>query len=196
MNSLKHSILIAIILLSINLGFGQNYSLNSIKIGVGIGVNEGVKETGVGIPISIGFQKSLWKDRSHLCPHLVTSNFKPLFITDTRDQYYRVTILGLNGYLDLLKKESAALYVGSGLFVNYTRGLLGTGGFPEAGNNQSEYFRKFYYGGFLGCGLKITPRNSRVNYDIAPLNAYIGSNHYLLLFFQFGIEIKLNAKSQ
>jgi len=170
------------------------YSNSSIKIGAGIGFNEGMKEMGMGSLLTIGYQKSFWRDRFRLNPHIIATGFFSFGVTDTRDQYYRITLLGVNGYLDFIKKDFASLFIGAGGFVNYTRGLLGTGGFPEAENTSSNYFFKFYYGCYLGAGLRITPRKSRIAYELTPVNAYFGNDHFILGFLKFGVDIKLNIK--
>lgn len=177
-------------------GVGQEYSTHSFKVAAGLGFNEGIKEMGMGPLLTFGYQKSLWKDRFRLNPHIIATGFFPFGVTDTRDQYYRITLIGVNGYLDFIKKDFASLFIGSGCFVNYTRGLLGTGGFPEAGNNQSDYYFKLYYGGYVGAGLRITPRNRRVNYELTPVNVYFGNDRFILGFIKFGVDIKLKERSK
>jgi hypothetical protein len=175
---------------------GQDYSTHSFKVAAGLGFNEGPKEMGMGPMLILGYQKSFWKDRCRLSPHIIATGFFPFGVTDTRDQYYRITLLGVNGYLDFIKKDFASLFIGGGGFVNYTRGLLGTGGFPEAGNNQSDYYFKIYYGGYAGAGLRITPKNSRVAYELTPVNVYFGNDYFVLGFFKFGVDIKLKERTK
>ncbi|MCF6331760.1 MAG: hypothetical protein L3J11_00635 [Draconibacterium sp.] len=83
--------------------FAQEYSNESLKFGIGFGINEGNQEIGVGTIVSFGYQKSIWNDRVRINPNIMTGNFRPFGITDTRDQYYRITTFGMNGYLDLIK---------------------------------------------------------------------------------------------
>lgn len=174
--------------------FSQEYSGNSLKLGVGLGVNEGKRETGVGGIFTFGYQKSVWKDNLRIGPAITTGSFFPFGITDVRDQYFRISSLGLNGYLDLLKYKGVSIFIGTGGFINYTRGLLGTGGWHDEPINSSEYYFKFYYGGTLGCGIRIDPPKSKIAYEIAPLNINFGNDYFMLGFFRFGIDLKLNKK--
>lgn len=192
----KIQLLFVGLLLSSTLLYGQesDFSNSSLKAGIGIGINEGEREIGMGTLFFFGYQKSMWKDRLRINPNLTIGGFTPFTITDTRDQYYRITSLGINGYLDALKYKSVSIFVGTGAFLNYSRGLLGTGGWPEAGNSSSEYFFKLYYGGYVGAGLRINPTNSRFAYELAPINVQLGNNRFVLGFLKFGIDIKLKKQ--
>jgi len=168
------------------------FSKSALKLGVGIGFNEGKRENGMGTLFSFGYQKSFWKDnRLRINPNLTIGGFMPFIITDTRDQYYRITTFSITGYLDPLKFKSIALFIGAGPFINYSRGLLGTGGW--AGYSDSEYFFRLYYGGYVGAGLRINPKNSRFAYEFAPINIMAGNNSFVLGFLKIGIDIKLTA---
>lgn len=177
-------------------GSTQEYSNESLKFGIGFGINEGQQETGVGTILSFGYQNSIWNDRVRINPNIMTGNFIPFGITDTRDQYYRITTIGMNGYLDLLKYKAFSIFVGTGAFVNYSRGLLGTGGWPEAGNTQSAYFFKMYYGGCLAGGIRINPKNSKLAYELTPFNIFFGNEYYFMGVLKFGIDLKLNQQNK
>ncbi len=170
----------------------QEYSNNSLKFGVGLGMNEGLHETGMGGLVSFGLQKSVWKDRVRINPNIIVGNLTPFAITDKRDQFYRITNLGINGYLDVLKYKWVSLFIGVGTSINYSRGLLGTGGWPEAGNTGSDYLFKLYFAGNFGGGIRINPPNSKVAFEIAPFNFYFGNDHFMLGFLRFGVDLKLN----
>jgi hypothetical protein len=186
-------IIIAIITLSSEV-IGQKYSDNSLKIGIGLGINEGLKETGMGALVSFGYQRSIFNDRVRINPNFVTGGFYPFGITDTRDQYYRVTSVGINGYLDAIKFKSVSLFIGAGGQINYSRGLLGTGGWPEEGNTSSEYFFKLYYGGYLTGGIRVSSPDHKIAYEFSPFNICFGNDNFFIAFFKFGIDIKLNKK--
>jgi hypothetical protein len=180
-------------LIIINLdGFAQEYSSNSIKTGIGIGMSEGIRETGIGSIVSLGYQKSLWQNRLRINPYILSGGFFPFGVTDVRDQYFKITSLGVNGYLDILKYKSVSIFIGAGGLVNYTRGLFGTGGMPESGITSSEYFFKLYYGGYLGGGLRINPAKSRFAYELTPFNICFGNDYFVMAYFKFGIDINLN----
>jgi len=172
----------------------QEYSNDGFKVGVGLGTNEGLSEIGMGTLFSFGYQKSVWKERLRINPNIMTGGFLPYAVTDVEDQYYRITSLGLNGYLDALKYKAFSIFVGAGGFINYSRGLFGTGGWPHEGNNGSEYFFKLYYGGYLGGGIRINPKNKRIAYELTPINVCLGNDYFTLGFLKFGIDIKINKK--
>ena len=170
----------------------QSFSIKSIKTSFGIGMNEGDDEIGVGTIFSLAYQKAVWKNRLRLGPYIVTGGFIPFGITDTRLQFYRITSLGFNGYLDVLKYKPVSLFIWGGGFVNYSRGLLGTGGHPRDGNTGSDYFLNIYGGGSFGAGIRIDPPKSRIAYEITPFNFNFGNNNFMLAYIRVGVDIKLN----
>ena len=172
----------------------QVYSKNSLKIGLGLGMNEGNREMGMGTLVSFGYQKSVYNDRLRINPNFMTGGFFPFGITDTRDQYYRITSLGVDGYLDVIKFKPISLFIVAGGLVNYTRGLLGTGGFPEAGNTSSDYLFKLYYGGHVAWGIRVNPPRNRIAYEITPINICFGNDQFFMGFIKVAIDIKLNNK--
>lgn len=116
--------------------------------------------------------------------------FLPIAITDTRDQFYRITSLELNIHYDLIKYKNISIVTSGGGFINYSRGLLGTGGSPEENNNNSEYFYSLYFGGSASLGLRITPPNSKLAYEIRPVNIHLGYKEFILGYLMFGIDFK------
>ncbi len=168
------------------------FKRSSIKTGIAIGINEGKRETGNGILYSIGWQKSIGeKKRARINPNLMIGGFSPVLITDTRDQFYRITSLGLNIHYDLIKYNAISIVTTAGGFINYSRGLLGTGGRPSANNNKSEYFNSLYFGGNASIGLRIDQKNSKLAYEIRPINIQAGNKEFILVYFMFGIDVKL-----
>lgn len=138
---------IVIFLLSGNILHSQEtgFKRTSLKTGIGLAFNNGLRETGMGLIYSIGWQKSYGKkSKLRLNPNMIIGAFLPIGITDTRDQFYRITSLGLNLHYDLIKHKAISIVTTGGGFVNYSRGLLGTGGWPEANNNNSQYFSSLY----------------------------------------------------
>ena len=168
------------------------FKRTSIRTGIGIGLNQGKEETGSGLIYSIGWQKSFGKkNKLRFNPNLIIGGFLPIGITDTRDQFYRITSLGLNLHYDLIKYKAFSLVPTGGAFANYSRGLLGTGGWPEANNDNSEYFTSFYYGGNVSLGIRINRKDSRLAYEFRPLNIQFGNDYFVLSYLMFGIDIKL-----
>ena len=185
---------VIIFLFTINNIFSQEieFKNSSIRTGVGIGINEGQREIGNGLVYSIGWQKSFGeKSKIRINPNMTFGGFLPIGITDTRDQFYRITSLGLNIHYDLIRYKAISIVTTGGGFINYSRGLLGTGGWPEANNNSSEYFYSLYYGGNVSIGLRIDPKKSKLAYEIRPINIHFGNNGFMLGYLMFGIDFKL-----
>ncbi len=173
----------------------KKFERSSIRTGIGIGINDGHQETGLGLIYSLGWQKSYGeKNKFRLNPNMIIGGFKPIMITDTRDQFYRITSLGLNVHYDLVKYKAVSIVTTGGGFFNYSRGLLGTGGMLEANNNHSEYFNSFYLGGNISLGLRINREDSKLAYEIRPLNIQFGNDYFLLGYLMFGIDIKLEKR--
>jgi len=186
---------IFILLIIANPLYAQETEFNRtiIRTGIGIGINEGHWEMGMGLLYSIGVQKSYGAtERIRINPNLLIGGFLPIAITDTRDQFYRISSLGLNIHYDLIRYKAVSIVTTAGAFLNYSRGLLGTGGWPEANNNNSEYFFNLYFGGNLSIGLRINPKNSRLAYEFRPLNIQFGTDYFLLAYTMIGIDFKLS----
>lgn len=181
------------LLLMGNLSFAQDpeFKRTSLKTGIGIGSNEGEKETGMGLLYSVGWQKSYGKkNKLRLNPNMVFGGFLPIGITDTRDQFYRITSTGLDIHYDLIKRNAISIVTTGGGFVNYSRGLLGTGGMSEDNNNSSTYIYSFYFGGKVSAGIRIDPKNSKLAYEFRPVNVQFGNKGFVLGYFMFGIDFK------
>ncbi len=196
MKELKNKIIIGIIALltiGINLCSAQNYGFkeNSLKTGIGFGFNEGERETGIGLVYSIGLQKTVGrKQRLRLNPNLMIGGFIPFGITDTRDQFYRMTTLGYNLHYDLVKYKAVSIVTAIGPFVSYSRGLLGTGGDGYVRNNNSEFFNSFYFGGNFSIGLRIDSPKRKIAYEIRPISGMVGNNFFTLGYVMFGMDFK------
>lgn len=175
----------------VSYGQSQEFSRNSIKAGLGIGFNDGERETGLGTLFFLGYQRSYWNDRIRVNPNVTLGGFTSIGITDTRRQFYRITSLGVNGYIDAIKYRSISLFVGTGIFANYSRGLLGTGG--EIGFAESEYFYKLYYGGVGTAGIRVSPKNHRLAYEFCPVSVQFGTDGFLLGYMKFGVDFKLGG---
>jgi len=190
-------LILMIFILTMNNIFSQEieFKKSSIRTGVGIGVNEGQREIGLGLVYSIGWQKCIGeKNKLRINPNLTFGGFLPFAITDTRDQFYKISLLGLNIHYDLIKYKAISIITTVGGFLNYSRGLLGTGGWPEENNNWSEYFYSIYFGYNASIGLRINPKKSKLAYEIRPINIHNGNNGFVLSYFMFGIDFKLKKK--
>jgi hypothetical protein len=190
--------IIAVLILGLtsatNLVYAQDleFKNSSISTGLGIGLNEGLRETGLGIVYSVGWQKSVGeKSKLRINPNMSFGGFLPIGVTDTRDQFYRITSLGLNFHYDIITYRSLSIVTTGGGFFNYSRGLLGTGGWPEANNTSSDYFFTGYFGGNASLGLRIDPKRSKIAYKITPINIHLGNKDFLLAYLMVGIDFKL-----
>ena len=168
------------------------FKRSSIRAGIGIGLNEGQREIGSGLVYSIGWQKSCGaKSKLRINPNMTFGGFLPIAITDTRDQFFRITSLGLNIHYDIIKYKAVSIVTTGGGFINYSRGLLGTGGWPEANHTNSQYFYTIYFGGNASFGLRIDPKSSKLAYEIRPINIHFGNKGFLLGYMMFVIDFKL-----
>jgi hypothetical protein len=198
----KTSRLATLILTSfiIVLAAGNNYvysqdiefKKSSISTGLGIGVNEGLREIGLGLIYSVGWQKSLGeKNKLRINPNMMFGGFLPIGIIHTRDQFFRITSLGLNFHYDLLRYKAVSIVTTGGGFMNYSRGLLGTGGSRDTNSISSDYFTTVYFGGNASIGLRIDPSRSKIAYKITPINIHLGNKDFLLAYLMVGIDFKL-----
>lgn len=186
---MKLLILLFIISLKIN-GQENEFTRSSIKTGIGVGINDGIEETGLGFLYSIGYQKNFGKkEKFRISPNLLYGGFSSNGISDTREQFFRITSLGLNVNYDLIRYKSVSLLITTGGFLNYSRGLFGTGGENEIRN--SRYFNQLYFGGSAGIGIRINPTKSRFSYELKPLNVQIGNKGFVLGYMMFGLDIKI-----
>jgi len=165
---------------------------SSIRTGVGIGANEGLREIGLGLIYSIGWQRSLGeKNKLRINPNMMFGGFLPIGIMHTRDQFYRITSLGLNFHYDLFTYKAVSIVTTGGGFINYSRGLLGTGGSKDVNNTSSDYFTTIYFGGNASVGLRINPKRSKIAYEITPINIHLGNKDFILTYLMVGIDFKL-----
>ena len=183
-----------IFLFGVNDIFSQNneFSRRSIRTGFGFGINSGKRETGGGLLYSIGWQKSFGKKHKiRINPNMILGEFYPVWITDIRDQFYRITTLGLNVHYDLIRFKSFSIVVTGGGFINYSRGLLGTGGMPELRKTKSEYFHTLYFGGNTSIGFRVNPKNSNLAFELRPVNIHLGNNYFFLGYMMVSLDFKL-----
>ncbi len=187
----RTTLLIVILLFSLIINAQENeFTRSSIKTGIGIAMNEGIEESGIGFVYSVGYQKSFGeKEKFRINPNLLYGGFISNGITDSRDQFFRITSISMNVNYDLVKYKSVSLLVTTGGFLNYSRGLLGTGGDNEIKN--SRYFNHLYFGGTVGIGIRINSTKSRFAYEIKPINVQIGNKVFELGYFMFGLDIKI-----
>lgn len=174
------------------------YKKTSIKTGLGIGFNQGHREIGMGLIHSIGWQKSYGKkDKIRLNSNLAIGGFSPFITRDVRKQFYRISTLGLYINFDLIKYKSISIIAAGGTFINYSRGLIGTGGPPDENySNNSEYFYSLYFGGNASIGLRVDIKKNRLSYEFRPINISIGNRGFMLAYLLLEIDFKLKKRTQ
>jgi hypothetical protein len=192
---MKSKLISALVLLSIFIVFsakGQDkeFSKSTLKYGIGIGVSDGHRTTGGGGLLSVGYQLDLWKDRLRLNPNLTVGYFNAKYVQDVRDQWFNSIKLETILYFDVLRLKAFSLTLGAGGVVNNTKGLLGTGGYPPSDSNP-DYISDWHYGVFLGGGLRMNLKNSRMAIEIMPFNFHVGPDYYMEGFAKIGLEVKL-----
>lgn len=171
----------------------NTFSRNSIKTGVGIGFNEGTAEEGLGTFSTIGFERSYGKQqRMRINAHILFGEFFSGAIDDGRTSYYRNTSLNFNLNYDCLKYKAVSLFVYSGGFATYSRGMLGSG-YSQVTFEQydSKTFANLYYGVNLGGGFRINPKNNRCAFEIKPFNLQMGNKEAFTFYMLFGVDIKI-----
>ncbi len=162
----------------------------SLSTAIGIGINEGLKETGNGLLYSVGWQKSYGaKSKLRMNPNLMIGSFSPKLISDVRDQYYRITTLDVNAHYDIVRVDAFSIVASVGGGINYSRGLLGTGGMTY--HDRSVYFNTIYLVGNASLGFRIAPKTKKVAYVIRPINLQVGNKGFVLGYFSFGLDFKL-----
>lgn len=141
----------------------------------------------------LGYQKQFKNSRLRFNPYMSIGLNSSKVISDTRDQYYNSINIGSNLYFDLIKLQSFSVVIGGGALINNSRGLKGTGGDPEAGPlpKHSDYFSKYYFGGYVGGGLRYNPSFRRTAFNLMPVNINIGSKSFLEFYPMLELEIKL-----
>jgi hypothetical protein len=188
------SLFILLLLVFSNKIYSQSFTKNSIKTGLGFGVHTSGNTDGLGIVYCFGYQREIWKDRLRFNPNLTIGQYGAKVLpTDARDQYFSSMNLETNFYFDLFKAGGFSLVLGSGLIINNTRGLIGTGGWQEDNYQpqNTEYFSDYCLGVNLAFGLRINPAKKRIAVNIMPLNLRLGTNGFMEQFARIEFDIKL-----
>jgi hypothetical protein len=192
-NNSKISVTITLILLmSLHNLFGQGFTKNTLKLGTGPGASMGVNNDGLGINFSIGYQREVWKDRLRLNPNFSIGSYSSRFVMDARDQHFNSINLESNLSYDLIRVNTFSIVIGTGLILNNSRGLLGTGGkedYTDPNPVSSEYFSHYRIGGYLGAGFRINSPNKRTAISIMPLNLHFGNN-----FLEQHVRVEVDIK--
>jgi hypothetical protein len=171
---------------------GQEFTKSTLTLGTGPGASMGVNNDGLGINFSIGYQREIWKDRLRFNPNLSIGSYSSKFVMDAKDQYFNSLNLESNLFYDLLRVNTFSIVVGTGLILNNSRGLSGTGGkddYTDSNPVSSEYFSYYHLGGYLGAGFRINSPNKLTAISIMPLNLHFGKD-FLEQHVRVDVDIK------
>jgi hypothetical protein len=174
----------------------QDFSKHSVTAGLGYGFNETLQEIGSGMIFNLGYQKTLLEsERLRFAPSFLTGSFnKPFGITDTRDQFYHFTSIRAIASYDIIKIKSFSMFTGAGIFVNLSKGVLGSGGdWGSTPQNEYESFSNFYGGGVVQIGFKIDNPKESIVYEIRPINAQFGTQGYYMAYIDLSIIFKIRS---
>lgn len=174
--------------------FAQGFPEKSIKTGLGFGMHMGKNTDGTGMVYSVGYQQEIWNERFRINPNISFGQYNSKFLPlDARDQYFNSTNLELNLFFDLSKSETFSLVLVGGGLLNYTSGMLGEGGHPEAysENLHPEYVNNFHLAAIMGAGFRINYVGKRSSLNIMPLNLHIGTQGFLEFTPKVELAIRL-----
>ena len=184
---------LALSLFLLKVAYTQDFSNKSYKFGLGLGVNEGDIESGIGFIYSFGLQNTHKNDRFRYGPNFYTGTFLPLGITDVGDQYYKISNLSFNGYADVIRLNTFSVFVGTGLFVNYSRGMIGATGWGIE-RSRDEFIRKLYYGINVIGGVRIDDPKRKMVLEISPINISFADDYFSTAYFRVGVDLKIKRK--
>ncbi len=185
---MKNLIWILLILPSLVIAQDTQQHSKAINTGIGFAYNEGLQETGMGLVYTIGWQRTIDRQqRLTINPNILYGGFTPLMTTDQRDQYIRLSSLGCNLYYNFISGKHLSAFVLSGVYLNYTRGLLGDG----EHSTGSEYYHKLYAGGLASLGFKVNSSARRITYEFRPLTVHYGNGQHFLAYVMFGVAFML-----
>ena len=196
----KLNILILLFFLSsLTLWSQENeFSNKTYNIGFGIGANE----IGIGRVYQFGIQKTSKinsKFRYGFTGQFVSVT--NIFVTDVKNQMEHTTSLDYRLAYDLVKYKSISLFLQTAPFINYTRGLIGTGG--EFSTGKNGFYRKIVGGGLAGLGIRIDNPKKSYAIEINPLTIHYGyaysgkdlvNHEYYLGYFQINVNFKQRNK--
>lgn len=194
MKNIKITAFILTFIFATSLLFSQDieYKPKSVRTGIAIGSSEGKREIGQGILYSFGWNIPIGeKQKLRLNPNITFGGMSSRLVLGPREQFYKVSACGLYLHYDLFRYKSVSLVVSAGGFVNYSRGLLGTGGDGEGTSySSSDYFNTLYLGGYASGALRMNPKNKRFAYELRPISLLYGGDRFYLAYFMFGMDVK------
>lgn len=169
------------------------FSKSSVKLGFGLGLSMGYNTYGLGLQYNIGYQREIWNDRFRLNPNFSIGHYSSAFLLDARDEYFNSINFATNLYYDVIRIKSFSLVLGTGVLVNNSKGLIGTGGNRDDNDTlaqSSEFVNDVHLAAHLGAGFRINHPNQRTSMNILPINLLIGTRYFVEFHPKFEVDIK------
>ena len=188
---MKHFLFIIFLFLFIQITKSQEFSKGMLKLSTEVGFLASKSSDGNGYSYGIAYQKDLKNNRFRVNYRFLYGTYTSKLANDARDQYFTSSDLSCNLHIDIIKGGTGSVFIGTGLFVNQVKGLLGSA--EEI--NSSEYFRDFNTGLIFSFGIRSNKPNKRFAFNFMPINIgfafenTIGEN-YAYIGMKLEVDIK------
>ncbi len=164
------------------------FSNKSITTAIGVGFIE-ARPDGTGIFYEIGYQQSYWKNKLRFIPYILNGECTSLGYSHSPEAFFRNSTLGLKVGVDIVKYKAISICTQIGYGFNYTRGMIGTGGYNS--KLYSSSFSEINHTITTSAGIRINPKNHRLAYEFHLINFGMGINDFFTAQLRLGIDVKL-----
>lgn len=186
--------IVAIMLSSASYGQCSSRQSKSIAAGMGYSYNGGAVEGRSGLVYTFSYQNKIGRrDQLRFSPNFTFGTYKGAGGYKGRDEFYRVSSIGIDLNYDVVRIKHISLVSSVGVLGAYSRGLLGTGGY-EPNFMGSEYFNRVYGAAKAAVAIRINKPTSRVAMELVPASLSLGPNHFNWTMAMFKLEYKLIGK--
>jgi hypothetical protein len=155
---------------------------NTIRYGVGFGSYRSAEMEGSGAIFNVGYMRSFKNPRARINPYFSSGGYGSQKLDVEREQWFTSRNVGCNIYYDVIDETDFAIVLGTGLLVNYSKGLQGNYKDDPTMPQQSQYVTDAMMGGYFGAGFRIKNYRNRFYIDAMPLNINFGKKAYLDLY--------------
>lgn len=183
-------------LLSFGTAYGQDAPKSFLFGGIGYGVSapphrviarDDMSLLGDGMVLSIGYQRDIWKNRLRVVPSLSFGTHVGGDMVISPQMYFNSTNIKVNVNYDVFKIKTFALFIGTGLTVNYMAGVVDAYSSPSGGRPFLAFREgNFTFNGVMG--FRIIPKNSRIGYELLLMDVSAENGHG---FFEQSISLRL-----
>jgi hypothetical protein len=192
---IKHYYLTIIFLLIVLHTQGQNkeFGKTSLIYGIGIGETEDGTIGGFGGLFLCGVNQDLgYKNRFRLSLLLNLGSYNTKAQDGGYDQAFHSICLGPKVYADVIRYRSISLVLGTGFALNNMAGYIRDG---VRGLTHNSFFNVYNIAAYLGTGIRVNPPNSRLAFELLPLNFYfsgINADDFFQSDLRFSTIIRLS----